>query len=579
MSLMKPAKATRRAATPGAMLRSKIGERAHNGGLTPEWRAMSEWYADLAEERAGRAGIDVMAGPGMCPEAPGMYVFPLDRIVLEGAILPAAPGELDGADSDHFAALAALQGVFEHEVGHAIHTDPEALECEDGRVGQMMVVLEEIRMEAQTVRDRAANARWLRAAARHLLLDADRIAGAEGAGVAGMVQTAILTEGRVHAGSLKQADVQQITDMLDGLLDADVRRDLDAIMAEAVQIEDGDRQGMERLGRRLVNLIPEDEQGGGEGQGGNTGLQQAVKQAAGQASDDEATALETSADGGEIDQQIEDMQESMGGSAQDGDPSDGAGGASGRDLDGWSERMPSPGERAARRRLASLLRRFRWRERRMVARPSMLPPGRLRSRDALRADAERSMGRMQTAQPWRKKKRAYVDLPSVRMGIMVDTSGSMYGAIPMASSALWVLANAVSDAGGSMCATAFGDGLTEVIPVGKAPKRVPELPAWGGTENVAAGMDHMIEALGLDDPTRGPGLIVIVSDGYWAGSEGQMCEERMVWLRERNIETIQVGVGAEPMVHGAEFACVVNTVDDFVGEIGGRAAEALRRFA
>jgi len=573
-------KKSRRAATPGAMLRNRIGERAHNGGLTPEWRALSEWYADLAEERSGRAGIDVMAGPGMCPEAPGMYVFPLDRIVLEGNLLPEAPGALDAGDPDHFAALAALQGVFEHEVGHAMHTDPQALESEDAGVQGMMIVLEEIRMEAQTVRDRAANARWLRAAARHLLLDAGKIAGAEGAGVAGMLQTAILTEGRVHAGSLQAGDVQQVSDMLDAALDPALRGDVERILAEAVTIEDGDRQGMERLGRRLLAMVPEDEQGGcGDGPGGDSGLQQAIQQAAGAAADDEAKALESSAEGGEIDQQTEDVNGAIGGPGADGDPADGTGAASGRDLDGWSERAPNAAERAARRRLAALMRRFRWRERRLVRRPAMLPPGRLRTREALRADAERGMGRMQTAQPWRARRRAYVDLPSVRMGIMIDTSGSMYGAIPMASSSLWVLANAVHDAGGSMCATAFGDGLTEVIPVGAPPRRVPELPAWGGTENVAAGMDHMIAALDLDDPTRGPGLIVIVSDGYWAGGEGQMCAERMAWLRERNIQTIQVGVGSEPVVHGAEFSCTVNSVEDFVGEIGGRAAEALRRFA
>ena len=56
---------------------------------------------------------------------------------------------------------------------------------------------------------------------------------------------------------------------------------------------------------------------------------------------------------------------------------------------------------------------------------SELPPGRLRSREAVRASAERAQGRMVTARPWEGTKRRHSSMRPVVVGIATDTSGSM----------------------------------------------------------------------------------------------------------------------------------------------------------
>src|SRR5439155_4743708 len=66
----------------------------------------------------------------------------------------------------------------------------------------------------------------------------------------------------------------------------------------------------------------------------------------------------------------------------------------------WTHRDPTSQEHDAARRLAAQLRRARTEHPEPARAPSPLPPGRLRTRAAMTAAAQREAGAIPTAAPW-----------------------------------------------------------------------------------------------------------------------------------------------------------------------------------
>lgn len=105
-------------------------------------------------------------------------------------------------------------------------------------------------------------------------------------------------------------------------------------------------------------------------------------------------------------------------------------------------RAPTAAERTAARVLARALSTAGVHERVAVKSTSPVPPGRLRMRGALAADAQRSAGATVTAEPFTRSTRLIAPAPPMRLGIACDVSGSMgYLRGPVASTA-WILAHA-----------------------------------------------------------------------------------------------------------------------------------------
>ena len=73
---------------------------------------------------------------------------------------------------------------------------------------------------------------------------------------------------------------------------------------------------------------------------------------------------------------------------------------------------------------------------------SATPPGRLRMREALSADAQRAAGALPTATPFTRTIRRRVPAPPLRVGIACDVSGSMSAFAGPVASAAWILARA-----------------------------------------------------------------------------------------------------------------------------------------
>lgn len=572
---------TRGASSPAAMLRSRMsGSNLDPAAAGPGWHALSEWFSEVAERKAGRDDLTVICAPAAPQGPPGWYQPATGRIALDGEILPVAPEDIDTTDPDHFGPLAALHGVFVHECGHATHTLGTPADWPRD-LARTMALLEEIRMEAQVVSRAAGDARWLRAAANHLLLDAESLAHVADSPLDAAAQVATLIEGRVVAGSLADSDAEPLTAILDETIPADVRAGLRDLWQDVINVADGDNLALAGCAKRYQALVPPDEQEGGPG-GLAEALAAAVAALAAEASSSAQEDLEGSEEAGELAAGIEDVKDEAdlekalseaASPGEDSAPSSGTGPASGRGIH-HHERPPTGEERTARNQLARLLRRARFRDRVVVQRPSLLPPGRLRPRAALTASAERAQGKMQTAMPWRQRQRRQVEQPRLRAAVLVDTSGSMSGAVDGLASSGWVLANAVADVEGTAMMAAFGDDVEVVCEPGKPPRLVQQFTANGGTENISKALTLCQDGLDLVNGS-GPRVVVIVSDGIWTGAESRLAGEWFTRLRARGVGIIQVGICSQPRDHGADLLCVIGSAGDLPTVVGAACIKAL----
>lgn len=565
------------------MLRKKVAASVSPAAAGPGWASLSKHFTELADARSPREDLNVICAPEAALGHPGYYMPATARIALDGKILPEEPESLDTDNPEHFKSLAALQGVFVHELGHAVHTD-SMREAIEGKESAGSTLLEEIRMEARAIEDRPKDAAWIRAAAQHLILQGE-VGQASPKTKSQAVQAAILTEGRVAAGSLKSEDVEAVSQALDSILEPEERKELKAIIEAAVDTQDGQTEEMTELARRLRELAGEPQgwniQPGedGEGEGAELTPQQAealeaaAKQAADNAAEQAATELIHDAEGAQVDEALEQVEADE--SSDDEKPrSRGLGAPSGEAMHG-SLRDPDSQEKRARNRLSQLLKRARFRDRDRIKIGSDLPPGRLRGREAMRGSADKAMGRLPSAKPWRKTKRKRVEQPKLRVGLVVDVSGSMSSVIPTVSSTMWVVANAVHDAGGKAAGYSFGDSWNVVVEAQHPPKQVTSFGNGGGTMNPGFAIQKAAQDLDFDLP--GPRVLVVVSDGAWAWQgDTDLADQELEKLIAQGVVVLSVNVEWEPSEHPSSRTCILDTVEEIPEIIGGACLDELK---
>lgn len=561
--------------TPGQLLSMRKLAETDPSAAGPGWRALSESYTAVAASRTDTPQT-VIVSPGAGMGHPGFWAAAAAKISIEGNLLPCDPRELKPAtDREHFAAMAVAHGVLIHEAGHAAHSPNEMIDTGDAKVDQALTLLEEIRMEAQVVRNRPSDARWLRASAKELILDELEAKGGVKS-AAGAFNAAVLLEGRVNAGSLKSSDLSKLLPQIDAELGSSTHQQLQKLLASAVNIADDDAEGQIAMAKQLAALMPDEgQQPDSGGPGGGSDLAKAIAEALGDASD-EAADEARKGDGVE---ELDEVANQTGArvainEAQQEAARNTMGGSGGVSPD-RHEREPTMEERSARAALSREFKKVIWRDRQMIARHAQLPPGRLRSREALRRSAEIAQGRLVTAKPWKQRKRRSVDFPKLTCGVLIDTSGSMSYACDEISSSLWVIANAVHDNGGKVTGVLFGDTAEVVLPPEKAPRFVIQIQPSGGTEHVPEGIE-MLGKLLQWEREEGPRLLVIVSDGYWydAGDSQAAIEQ----AQRNGITVIHAGVGHIPEEHGADETVVIGQGKpmDLANVIGRVAVQELR---
>jgi uncharacterized protein with von Willebrand factor type A (vWA) domain len=182
-------------------------------------------------------------------------------------------------------------------------------------------------------------------------------------------------------------------------------------------------------------------------------------------------------------------------------------------------RDPDGDEQAAARTLARALRDATAGGRAETAATSPTPPGRLRMRQAMAADAQRAAGALPTARPFTRTQRRRVPAPPIAVAIACDVSGSMRAYTRPVASAAWILARATASLPGARTATVtFGRDVRPVTYPGAAPAKVAEFTAAGFLEDFTTAIAALDGALGLADP-RTTRVLVIVSDGNYKNTQ------------------------------------------------------------
>ncbi len=187
-------------------------------------------------------------------------------------------------------------------------------------------------------------------------------------------------------------------------------------------------------------------------------------------------------------------------------------------------REPSKEERSASVRIGQLLEKAKYRERDEKQIASATPPGRLRVKAIIQNKALRSAGVMKAENPFRKTVRKHTDEPTLKVGVMVDISGSMGDAMkPMASTA-WIMSEAVNRIQGDCAMVYYGNDVFPTLNVGQKLSQVNVYSANDGTEVFTKAFKALDGKLDLLCGT-GARLLVIVSDGQYTPHEVARCKE------------------------------------------------------
>jgi hypothetical protein len=475
---------------------------------------------------AGRPDLTVTVAPGAGRGAPACFLPASAEIEVNGDHLPVDPATADPASPADRERYPALWGATVHECAHAAHSRWRAPQGTDAAWSAAAIALEESRIEARQVARRPADRAWLRASTSQIVIRDFAAASVPPASAAEAGQAAALILARQDSGILDPAETEPVAKAVTAAIGTGKLGQLRQVWREAHATCDDDARAMVRLGRRwcrILGIAPDQPAPKADPSlaGGTPSL---VGEAVGAAA--AAVAAASAAEfapppllppGAAEARAAEDKARRQAGAAASRvfarDPADGSGGTSG------VTREPTAGERAAARRLARALREASAGGRAQTTIASATPPGRLRMRHAMAADAQRAAGALPTAMPFTRIQRRRVPAPPLAVGVACDVSGSMSAFTGPVASTAWILARATASLPAARTATVtYGRHVRPVTYPGAVPARVTEFTAADRYEDFTTAVSALDGALGLSRPgsTR---ILVIVSDGRYKGTQ------------------------------------------------------------
>jgi hypothetical protein len=506
----------------------------------PEWLALSAALADEVPVIADREDLLVTIAPGAGGGAPACFYPARAVIEVDGNHLEVDPATVDPANLSDRARYPITWGLLTHECAHAKHSVWELPDDVPPAVADTAMTLEESRMESAHVRRRPDDRHWLRASATNLVLS--DFSGGPTMTNAAAARAAALVLARVDGGILTTAEVAPVADVVEEVLGTDTLTELRALWREALATADDDADTMIDVARRWCEVVgtdpdsetPEPGEPGEAAESSPSPLSEAISRTlakVARAVADEAppedpavVAAATAAAEKAATDAAEAIARTVFSSSH---PRSGYGSTT---ITGT--RKPTTAERTASRTLARALSTAATRERVAVKSTSPIPPGRLRMRGALAADAQRAAGAMPTAEPFTRTARLTVPAPPLRLGIACDVSASMRHLRGPVASTAWILAHAGrhSTVPTETAAVIFGVHVRPITHPGKVPAELTEFEADDDWESIALAVDSLDGALGLSRPGAAR-LLVIVSDGHFSGDERPAGQKRVDRLR------------------------------------------------
>jgi hypothetical protein len=515
----------------------------------PGWLALSAALTEEVPMIADREDLLVTVAPGAGQDAPACFLPAHATIELDGTHL----GGVDPATatphriSDR-ARYPTAWGLLTHECAHAAHTTWQPPPDAPPGALAAALLLEESRIEAAQIRRRPDDRHWLRASATDLILadtHADDPAHAPAMTTRDAAQTAALLLARTDGGILTRAETAPVARAVATVLGTDTLAKLRAVWQAAHQVADDDAPAMIELGRQWCEILGTDPDT--PDQPRTTTAEQPPNGSATPSPSPLAEAITTS---------LHAVARAVAREPVPADPAAHAatakaaqhaadkattkaahavftvGGPRTGKTTTAGTRPPTAAERTTARVLARALTTAGVRDRVTTKTTSPSPPGRLRMRGALAADAQRAAGALPTAEPFTRTTRTTVPTPPLRIRIACDVSGSMHRAAPAVASAAWILAHAAhhTTVPTDNATVIFGHHVRPVTRPGTAPAQVTEFDATDNWEDIPTAIDALDGALGLSRAGAAR-LLVIVSDGHFREDPRRDAQQRLDRLR------------------------------------------------
>ncbi|WP_329072695.1 VWA domain-containing protein [Amycolatopsis sp. NBC_01480] len=561
----------------------------------PGWLALSAAFGDEVPAIADRDDLVVTVSPGAGHGAPACFFPDLATIEVDGAHL--APGVDPATVAPHRVGdrkrYRTAWGLLTHECGHAKHSVWRAPDDAPPGAAAAANLLEETRMEAAQVRRRPGDRYWLRASATNLILadtQASNPAAAPQMTAPDAARAAALLLARVDGGILTRREVAPVARVVRDVLGTDTLAALRGIWRAAHRTADDNATAMIELGRRWCETLgtdpnqpphTPDPNATSNGNGAPSPLANAITSAA--AAISRAAAAEPAP--------TDPTTQAMNARAADDrarqrarNAADTVFGGTGTGYDPTASpvrgtRAPSTAEHTAARHLARALTTAGQRDRTATKTRSAVPPGRLRMRGAMTADAQRAAGAIPTAEPFTRTTRAIVPAPPLRLGIICDVTDSMSAFTAPVASAAWILAHAAryTAVPATTATVVFGAGIvTPITRPGATPAQVTEFRTrWGG-HVIDTAISALDGALDLSRPTAAR-LLVIISDGNFESETRNPGQRMLDRLRDSGCAVLWLAPdtpGLDPM-----SGATVHTLTDpttTARAIGQAATAALR---
>lgn len=546
------------------------------------WESVSRAMTDEVPVIAGREDLLVRVALGAGRGAPACFLPTKARIEINGHLFtPVDPATITPNQSADRARYPGVWGALVHECAHAQHSRWKPRRRTPPAVVAAAMMLEESRIEAAHLRRRPDDRYYLRATVRTIVAPSmsapftappttpdtepsppvghtATASGTAGSGTAGLgaapasadtpstgggavssapgalsgadaAEAAGLLLARVDAGVLTADEVAPLAAAVAAALGTGTLERLRRVWREAHTLDDHDAAGMTRLGREWCDIAGIDPAQASSGScrtpmtpmssGALPGPVAAVLDAiaANVATEAPPRDAETETRSRRNNRQAENQARN---SAQR-TANDVFNQRNHRERSATAgTRSPTTNERAAARRIARAFDTAGLRERVKIKTSSALPPGRLRMRGALAADAQRAAGAIPTAQPFQRVTRRTAPAPPLRVGIACDVSGSMEQFVGPVASTAWILAHAAhrSRVHATTATLIYGNHVRPITQPGTPPGAVTEFRA----KDTKHALDRSIEALdgALDLTVKNAArLLVIVSDGRYQRAE------------------------------------------------------------
>lgn len=587
-----------------------------------EWLKTCSEIGTLVNEWANRGDIVVYAGSDAGAGHTACYIKSVAEMEIN---IPVAFGSFatpeivgDFTKRETHYEWASATGVIYHESLHARFSEWEqtALESMGEKVFRTFALLDESRIERYGVLNLPQNTLFLRSSALELALREvdEKINDLSSIRLSAVL--CLLSLARVDAGVLRFSDVRRTYEKVMEVLGKENFDKFRAIWVEFQTLTTADVVRAGELAKAWNDLLdeldpepddfgcefpggesgdPDDDsetkgKGKGKGKGSNKDLLDAMEQDA----DDTATSNADDLYEQQISQEQQDklnekqlrqsqIQKAKNQATKTFSSSTGPG-VSGSSSTLKEVRTPSGNERASAVKIAQMLEKAKYRERSITDVRSVLPQGRLKTRIAIQNLALKAKGVRQEVPAWERTIRKHTDDPTLSIGIMVDVSGSMGGAMDAMATTAWVLSESGRRVQAKTAMVYFGSGVFPTLKVGQKLDKVSVYTAPDGTEKFDEGWQALDGHLGLTY-SSGVRLLVIVSDGQYTPYETTNAKKALEMCKQNGVAVLWVvpdgcySQGAKSIVGNNGVVLDQMKVSEIAMAIGKSATDALTKIS